>query len=117
VRARARALAQISSKEVASRFHEPRAYPRGSEYYRCVALPPSSLAGATCLGSGGGASHRRRKTDEQLVVRAQAGESWAEDALYRRHFRYVGGMVARLLRGSDEAEDILQETFALASID
>jgi RNA polymerase sigma-70 factor (ECF subfamily) len=53
-------------------------------------------------------------TDEQLVLRAQAGESWAEDALYRRHFRYVAGMVVRLLRGSDEAEDVLQETFALA---
>lgn len=53
-------------------------------------------------------------SDEQLVERAQAGEPWAEDALYRRHVRYVGGMVARLLRGSDEAEDILQETFALA---
>jgi RNA polymerase sigma-70 factor (ECF subfamily) len=84
---------------------------RPTAVHRSLALDPSSPPGGGRveeLPTAEGVS------DEQLVERAQAGESWAEDALYRRHVRYVGGMVTRLFRGSDEAEDIMQETFALA---
>jgi RNA polymerase sigma-70 factor (ECF subfamily) len=55
-----------------------------------------------------------RATDADLVGRAKAGDRAAEEAIYRRHVRYIGGMVARLLGSRAEAEDCVQETFAIA---
>jgi RNA polymerase sigma-70 factor (ECF subfamily) len=52
--------------------------------------------------------------DEELVVRALRGETWAKEALFRRHVRAVTGTVIRLLRRKDDAEDIVQETFTIA---
>ena len=52
--------------------------------------------------------------DEELVVRARAGDRAAEEALYRRYARYVGGLAARLLGSQSDAEDVLQETFLIA---
>src|SRR5262249_12737265 len=52
--------------------------------------------------------------DAALVVRAQSGDRTAEEAIYRRHVRYVGGLVLRLLGDRAEAEDCVQETFAIA---
>jgi RNA polymerase sigma-70 factor, ECF subfamily len=49
--------------------------------------------------------------DADLVSRACEGERWAEDALYRRHSRAIGGLVARLLASSDEVEDIVHDAF------
>jgi RNA polymerase sigma-70 factor (ECF subfamily) len=51
--------------------------------------------------------------DATLVAGAQQGDRWAEEALYRRHVGYVAGMVSRLLGGASEAEDVVQDTFAL----
>src|SRR3954447_10508188 len=51
--------------------------------------------------------------DATLVARARAGDGTAEEALYHRHVRYVTGMVARLLGNRDEAEDVVQDTFAI----
>lgn len=52
--------------------------------------------------------------DAELVVRARRGDRWAEDVLVRRHFAAVAGTVGRLLGDLDEAEDVVQETFAAA---
>ena len=52
--------------------------------------------------------------DATLVHSARSGDRWAEETLYRRHVAYVAGMVTRLLGGSSEAEDVVQDTFALA---
>jgi RNA polymerase sigma-70 factor (ECF subfamily) len=52
--------------------------------------------------------------DASLVVRAQSGDRTAEEAIYRRHVRYIGGLVIRLLGDRAEAEDCVQETFAIA---
>ena len=52
--------------------------------------------------------------DGELVARAQRGDGWAEDKLYRRHVGYVFGLATRLLRNSVEAEDVVQDTFAIA---
>lgn len=49
--------------------------------------------------------------DGELVRRAQSGDSSAEEAIYRRHLSFVGGIAARLLRNRAETEDIVQETF------
>ena len=53
-------------------------------------------------------------SDEQLVARAQGGDAWAEEAIYRRYVRYVFGLAARLLRSTVEVEDVVQDTFAIA---
>ncbi|HKQ68165.1 MAG TPA: RNA polymerase sigma factor [Polyangiaceae bacterium] len=52
--------------------------------------------------------------DATLVSRALGGDRGAEEALYHRHFHYVMGMVVRLLADRDEAEDVVQDTFANA---
>lgn len=52
--------------------------------------------------------------DAVLVRRALDGDRWAEGLLVRRHFAGVAGTVARLLGDLDEAQDVVQETFAAA---
>jgi len=52
--------------------------------------------------------------DASFVERARSGDRTAEEAIYRRHVRYVGGLVLRLLGDRAEAEDCVQETFAIA---
>jgi RNA polymerase sigma-70 factor (ECF subfamily) len=51
--------------------------------------------------------------DASLVRSARRGDRWAEEALYRRHVGYIAGMVTRLLGGASEAEDVVQDTFAI----
>jgi RNA polymerase sigma-70 factor (ECF subfamily) len=58
-----------------------------------------------------------RTTDVDLVARAQAGDRWAEEAIYRRHVRAVAGLVLRLLRNRAESEDVVQDTFAIALVE
>ena len=53
-------------------------------------------------------------SDDDLVRRAQGGDRWAEEALYRKHVQYVGRIASRLSSNSSEVDDILQETFAIA---
>jgi RNA polymerase sigma-70 factor (ECF subfamily) len=52
--------------------------------------------------------------DARLVASARAGERAAEEAIYRRHVGYVAGMVLRVMADPAEAEDVVQDTFALA---
>src|SRR4029450_806831 len=51
--------------------------------------------------------------DVMLVRRACDGDRWAEEVLYHQHVSYILRMVTRLLGDRDEAEDVVQETFAL----
>jgi RNA polymerase sigma-70 factor (ECF subfamily) len=51
--------------------------------------------------------------DASLVSRACEGDRWAEEALYHRHVSYIMGMVTRCLGNRDEAEDVVQDTFAI----
>ena len=53
-------------------------------------------------------------TDAALVVAARAGESWAQEALFVRHGKFVLGLSQRLLVHSDEAEDLAQDAFVQA---
>jgi RNA polymerase sigma-70 factor, ECF subfamily len=55
-----------------------------------------------------------RLDDDALVARACAGDGWAEEALYRRYVGDVGGIAVRLLKSRAEAEDVMQDTFAIA---
>jgi RNA polymerase sigma-70 factor (ECF subfamily) len=54
-----------------------------------------------------------RLDDAALVERARAGDAWAEEALYRRHVSHVFGIAARLLKSRVDAEDVVQDTFAI----
>jgi RNA polymerase sigma-70 factor (ECF subfamily) len=54
-------------------------------------------------------------TDErQLVRRAQAGDESAYEELVRTHHHRVVAIASRLLRGSDDAEDVAQQVFVKA---
>lgn len=53
--------------------------------------------------------------DATLVAQALAGNDRAFAALYRRHARYVAGVVYRLLGSDAELEDVVQEAFVDAS--
>ena len=49
--------------------------------------------------------------DAQLAVRAQGGDAWAEEALYRRHAAHIYHLAYRLLGARADAEDVVQEAF------
>ncbi len=51
--------------------------------------------------------------DAQWVVRAQGGEDFAFDMLYRRHVQFVAAVAVRLGQRSD-VDDLVQETFITA---
>jgi RNA polymerase sigma-70 factor (ECF subfamily) len=53
-------------------------------------------------------------SDEQLVSRAQRGDSWAEEALFRRHIGRVAQVASRLVGRSSEADDVVQDSFVIA---
>jgi RNA polymerase sigma-70 factor (ECF subfamily) len=52
--------------------------------------------------------------DAALVARACAGDRWAEDAIYRRHARFITRVCTRLLGRQDDADDVVQDTFLVA---
>ena len=49
--------------------------------------------------------------DAALVAEARTGSERAFTALYRRHARYVAGVVYRLMGSDGELDDIVQEAF------
>ena len=53
-------------------------------------------------------------TDAALVVAARAGESWAREALFRRHIRMALGLAHRLLPRDEEVDDVVQDCFVSA---
>ncbi|MEM1418187.1 MAG: RNA polymerase sigma factor [Myxococcota bacterium] len=52
--------------------------------------------------------------DAELVRRMCAGDSWAEEALYRRYAKPLGNLAARILGDRDAALDVVQDTFVEA---
>ncbi len=53
-------------------------------------------------------------TSRELVGRALAGDTWAEEAIYSRHIDGIVGLLTRLLGRSAEVDDAAQDTFARA---
>lgn len=53
-------------------------------------------------------------SDEELVGRAQRGDGWAEEALFRRHIGRATQIAMRLLGRGSEAEDAIQDSFVIA---
>ncbi len=56
----------------------------------------------------------RRIVDAELVRRVMEGDSWAEEALYRRYAELVIGTAKRLLGNADDAADVAQDSFLTA---
>ena len=56
----------------------------------------------------------RMETDEQLVERAQGGESAAFDELARRYENIVYRILYKILRHDEDTQDALQDTFVSA---
>lgn len=48
--------------------------------------------------------------DRELVLAARAGETWAAEALYRRHRRMVYSIATRLAH-ADDRDDLVQDAF------
>ena len=55
-----------------------------------------------------------RIEDGELVRRAQHGDAWAREALFRRYAARVTRLVTRLLSRTADADDVVQDTFAEA---
>ncbi len=53
-------------------------------------------------------------SDHELVTRAQAGDAWAEEALFRRHIGRASQIATRLVGRGSEAEDVVQDSFVIA---
>ncbi len=69
---------------------------------------PSGIASVSHLSQHGGPS------DAELVERGRRGDQWALETLYRRHVQLVAGTARRILRSSNDVEDIVQESFLVA---
>lgn len=54
--------------------------------------------------------------DATLAQRAQQGDERAFAMLYRRHARLIAGVVYRLIGDAAEVDDIVQDTFVVASL-
>ncbi|MDQ3036762.1 MAG: RNA polymerase sigma factor [Myxococcota bacterium] len=52
--------------------------------------------------------------DAELVARASRGDQWAQEAIFRRYVQDVTRVAQRLLRRRDDADDVVQDTFASA---
>jgi RNA polymerase sigma-70 factor (ECF subfamily) len=53
-------------------------------------------------------------SDAALVLSARDGESWAQEALFRRHASMVNGLAYRLMGRDADVDDIVQEAFVQA---
>jgi RNA polymerase sigma-70 factor (ECF subfamily) len=53
-------------------------------------------------------------SDAALVVAARAGETWAKEALFKRHAARVNGLALRLVGRDADVDDLVQETFISA---
>ena len=64
--------------------------------------------------SGEGQRKNDAADERQLVRRAQAGDEAAYEELVRTHQHRVVAIASRLLRGSEDAEDVAQQVFVKA---
>jgi RNA polymerase sigma-70 factor (ECF subfamily) len=74
-------------------------------------VTPSRGAQQTRSGAG--------PSDAALVVASRAGESWAQEALFRRHAPRLNGLAFRVMGRDDETDDLVQDAFiaGLSSLD
>ena len=66
---------------------------------------------------GSGTEDEARREDARIVEAIAAGKRVAEEELYRRHAGSVLRLATRLLRSTEDARDVLQDTFLAAFSD
>lgn len=54
----------------------------------------------------------REAPTAELVERAQAGEAWAKEMLFRRHVGPLTRLVSRIAARTSDADDVVQDAFA-----
>lgn len=72
--------------------------------------PPPDLRDRVVAHTAGAVS----VSDAELVARALEGSAWAEAALCRAYLRPLAGMLTRLLRSPQDADDIAQDALVVA---
>lgn len=55
-----------------------------------------------------------RKEDADLIERAVAGDQQAFTQLRQKYYPTIAGLIRRMMRNSDDIEDLIQETFVKA---
>ena len=74
----------------------------------------SADVGATRTVNQGKVLMSDREVDQQLVVRAQAGDKRAFELLVIKYQRKVERLLSRIIRNQDEIQDVAQESFIKA---
>jgi len=76
--------------------------PPTTRYNAVVSLvPPASRSGVG-------------PSDAALVIAARANETWAKEALFRRHGALVNGLAYRVLGNDNDLDDLVQDAFTEA---
>jgi RNA polymerase sigma-70 factor (ECF subfamily) len=88
--------------------------PAGTVWHDPAVTDPPVAAGGATAGSTVRRSRLSELTDDELVQRAQSGNSRAFETLLRRHERAMFGTALRLLGRPGDAEDAVQEAFIAA---
>jgi RNA polymerase sigma-70 factor (ECF subfamily) len=73
-----------------------------------------ALASATDVEPSKAPASDPHAEDARLVLAARAGSRAAEEQLYLRHASKILRLATRLLRSTDDARDVLQDTFIFA---
>jgi RNA polymerase sigma-70 factor (ECF subfamily) len=97
--------AAYKSKSVPAVAKESRAH---------VECAESSLATTARQANQGKVLMSDRDVDQQLVVRAQAGDKRAFELLVIKYQRKVERLLSRIIRNQDEIQDVAQESFIKA---
>lgn len=72
----------------------------------CDDVATPRAAPATRSGAG--------PSDTALVVAARAGETWAQEALFRRHAPRLNGLAFRVMGRDEDVDDLVQDAFVAA---
>jgi RNA polymerase sigma-70 factor, ECF subfamily len=82
--------------------------PHGSGSYPSTTGPKRGLTSASSTDP---APSRGGELDLELVLRMQSGDERALGELYDRWFPIVSGLINRMLKSADDAEDVVEEVF------
>ena len=95
-----------------SRMHKCKSMPRAAN--SASAKIEIADAGVARTVNQGKVLMSDREVDQQLVVRAQAGDKRAFELLVIKYQRKVERLLSRIIRNQDEIQDVAQESFIKA---
>jgi RNA polymerase sigma-70 factor, ECF subfamily len=77
---------------------------------------PSSLVGESNKPEASAAATSSRAAEKALVAAVRAGDEQAFEILFKRHQRRIFALALRYTRASEDAEDVVQQTFKKAFV-